>query len=192
MIPDVAEPRRYERLVLLALALAILVISGIGPADRLTWVLEVLPVMIGAVLLVGNGRRWPLTPLLYRLQFAHAVILMIGEKKSRMKAGHAYDFNNCARHSVCHSGRQPRINLFIDFYANPAPRSLPVLRSGSCVCKESSEGGRALSLIGGSDSLGAVPRRRIGSATGCSASGFTSSAGLLECLNSILKFVRRP
>jgi len=78
MIPDVAEPRRYERLVLLALALAILVISGIGPADRLTWVLEVLPVMIGVVALVATGRRWPLTPLLYRLLFVHAVILMVG------------------------------------------------------------------------------------------------------------------
>lgn len=45
----------------------------------------------------------------------------ISGKKFKMKAGHAYDFNNCVRHSVRHSGRHPRINLFIDYYANPGP-----------------------------------------------------------------------
>lgn len=45
----------------------------------------------------------------------------IGGRKFRMKAGHAYDFNNCMRHSVRHSGRLPRINLFLDYYPNPAP-----------------------------------------------------------------------
>ena len=70
--------RRYEPIALLVLTLVGLVLSGIGPTDRLTWVLEVVPVMIGAPVLVATGRRWPLTPLLYRLLFAHAVILMIG------------------------------------------------------------------------------------------------------------------
>ena len=71
------EPRR-EPLYLLLAALAVLVWSGIGPRDRLTWWLEVAPVLIGVPILVGTFRRFPLTPLLYRLLFLHAVILMVG------------------------------------------------------------------------------------------------------------------
>ncbi len=72
------EPRRREPLVLLVVALALLVASGIGPHDRLTWFLEVAPVMVGAPLLVATARRFPLTPLLYRLLLLHASILMLG------------------------------------------------------------------------------------------------------------------
>jgi putative membrane protein len=38
----------------------------------------VSPVLIGAPLLLATARRFPLTPLLYGLLFAHAVILMVG------------------------------------------------------------------------------------------------------------------
>ncbi|MCA8937110.1 MAG: DUF2238 domain-containing protein [Planctomycetes bacterium] len=67
-----------ENLILLAITLIALVISGIGPADRLTWLLETLPVMVIAPVLVLTYRRFPLTPLLYRLIFVHACILMLG------------------------------------------------------------------------------------------------------------------
>jgi len=70
--------RSREPIVLLLLGLAVLVWSGIGPRDRLTWWLEVAPVLIGAPILVATHRRLPLTPLLYRLLFLHAVILMVG------------------------------------------------------------------------------------------------------------------
>ena len=70
--------RSREPIVLLLLGLAVLVWSGIGPRDRLTWWLEVAPVLIGVPILVGTFRRFPLTPLLYRLLFLHAVILMVG------------------------------------------------------------------------------------------------------------------
>jgi putative membrane protein len=69
---------RYEPLLLLTLAGAALVISGIDPHDRLTWVLEVLPVLAGAPILVLTYRRFPLTPLLYRLLGIHALILVLG------------------------------------------------------------------------------------------------------------------
>jgi putative membrane protein len=69
---------RREPAVLLAAVLAGLVLSGIGPADRVTWVLEVFPVLVGVPLLVSTRRRLPLTPLLYRLLAAHAVVLMVG------------------------------------------------------------------------------------------------------------------
>ncbi len=43
----------------------------------------------------------------------------IGGKKLVMKHGHVYDFNNRLRHSVRHKGKQPRVNLFIDYYDDP-------------------------------------------------------------------------
>lgn len=69
---------RREPLVLLALAVVALVVSGVGPKDRLTWLLEVAPVLIGAPLLVLTAARFPLTPVLYRLLFLHALVLMLG------------------------------------------------------------------------------------------------------------------
>jgi putative membrane protein len=64
--------------VLLLVVVAALIVSGIGPADRLTWWLEVLPVIVIVPVLVATSRRFPLTPLLYWLIAVHAVILMVG------------------------------------------------------------------------------------------------------------------
>ena len=69
--------RRLE-LVLLAVVLGGLVWSGIGPQDRLTWFLEVLPVLIAVPLLLATARRFPFTPLAYVLIAVHALILMYG------------------------------------------------------------------------------------------------------------------
>lgn len=65
-------------LILLALWLLVLLWSGIGPADRLTWILEVLPVIIAIPVLVATWSSFPLTPLLYGLIFIHGLILMLG------------------------------------------------------------------------------------------------------------------
>ncbi len=67
-----------EPLWLLAAALAGLAVSGFHPHDRLVWLLEVLPVLIGLPLLVFTHRRFPLTRLAYRLLLVHAFILMVG------------------------------------------------------------------------------------------------------------------
>jgi putative membrane protein len=61
-----------------AALIALLVVSGIHPYDRLTWVLEVFPVLIVLPILVATRRRFPLTPLLYGLIFLHACVLMLG------------------------------------------------------------------------------------------------------------------
>ncbi len=55
-----------------------LVVSGIAPSDRLTWILETFPVVVGMPLLAATYRRFPLTGLLYWLLFLHAIILMVG------------------------------------------------------------------------------------------------------------------
>lgn len=67
-----------EPLALLLATVALLALSGFGPTDRLTWYLEVAPVAIGVPLVLLTWRRFPLTPLLYRLLFIHAAILMLG------------------------------------------------------------------------------------------------------------------
>lgn len=72
------ERSATEPLILLGLTLIALVVSGIGPYDRTTWYLEVAPVVIGAAILIPTYRRFPLTPLLYRLIFLHALVLILG------------------------------------------------------------------------------------------------------------------
>ena len=70
--------RRREPAVLLALGVVLLVFSGIHPKDRYTWILEVAPAIVAAIVLVATYRRFPLTPLAYRLILLHACILMLG------------------------------------------------------------------------------------------------------------------
>lgn len=67
-----------EPVSLLLITGLILLWSGIGPLERLTWWLEVAPVLIGALLLTYTYSSFRLSPLLYRLLFIHAVILMVG------------------------------------------------------------------------------------------------------------------
>ena len=74
--PTAAETR--EAITLAVLALIALIVSGIGPTDRGTWWLEVAPVLIAAPLLWYTWRPFRLTPLVYRLIFVHALILMVG------------------------------------------------------------------------------------------------------------------
>lgn len=57
---------------------AILLWSGIAPFDRLTWLMEVAPVLIALPLMAATWRRYPLTTLLYVLIFAHAIVLIAG------------------------------------------------------------------------------------------------------------------
>jgi putative membrane protein len=57
---------------------AALIASGIAPYDRLTWLMEVLPVLIAAPVLVATRRRLPLTPLVYALIAIHGLILIYG------------------------------------------------------------------------------------------------------------------
>jgi putative membrane protein len=74
--PTAAETR--EAIALLILTAIALVVSGIGPHDRGTWILEVAPVLIAAPILYFTWRSFRLTPLTYRLIFIHALILILG------------------------------------------------------------------------------------------------------------------
>lgn len=63
---------------LAAVVLAALVVSGIRPYDRLTWLMEVLPVLIAVPVMAATFRRFPLSDLLYVLIALHALVLIVG------------------------------------------------------------------------------------------------------------------
>ncbi len=83
MTPDVLPSpplRRAGRLpaALLALVAAVLAWSGVGPKDRLTWWMEVAPVLLAVPVLVATRRRFPFTALVYVLVAIHAAVLCVG------------------------------------------------------------------------------------------------------------------
>ena len=55
-----------------------LLASGIAPYDRLTWFMEVLPVLIAAPVLIATRGKLPLTSLVYVLIAIHGLILIYG------------------------------------------------------------------------------------------------------------------
>src|SRR5438046_4754959 len=76
MAPD--PRRRWTPLLLLGLGSLCLALSAMGAHDRLTWVLEVSPILLGVPVLILTRRRFPLTTLAYVLIFVHALVLMVG------------------------------------------------------------------------------------------------------------------
>jgi putative membrane protein len=77
--PPLSQPQRARLLAALGLeVLAALVASGAAPYDRTTWLMEVMPVLIVAPVLLATWRRYPLTTLLYSLIALHALVLILG------------------------------------------------------------------------------------------------------------------
>jgi len=70
--------QRSRILAIGAAVLLLLLVSGLRPFDRTTWVLEVFPILIALPVLWATYGRFPLTSLLYVLVFCHAVVLMTG------------------------------------------------------------------------------------------------------------------
>jgi putative membrane protein len=78
-VPDHSPAmKRSEPTVLAILTLLCLAVSRVGAVEPGTWVLEVFPIFLALPILVATARRFPLTPLVYRLLFVHALILMLG------------------------------------------------------------------------------------------------------------------
>lgn len=69
-----------EKLHLLMLLAFFLVLlwSGINPRDLFTWFLEVLPAILGLIVVLATYKKFRLTTLLYVLIFGHALILIVG------------------------------------------------------------------------------------------------------------------
>ena len=64
----------------LSIFFGVLVWSGIEPKDRLTWVLEAGPAIIGLLVMAKTRISFPLTPLLYFWILVHCIVLMVGAK----------------------------------------------------------------------------------------------------------------
>ncbi len=52
--------------------------SIINPKDLFTWFLEVVPAIIGLIIVIISYKSFKLTPLVYTLILIHSIILMIG------------------------------------------------------------------------------------------------------------------
>ena len=76
-VPVATRSRRWH-IALLVSFLAALIWSGYSPADRFVWVLEVMPAVIGAVVLIVIYPRIKLTMLVYCLVWLHSLVLIVG------------------------------------------------------------------------------------------------------------------
>ena len=65
-------------LSLLGSFVLLLIWSGYSPADRFIWFLEVVPAIVGALVLLGIYGRTKLTMLVYCLIWLHALVLLLG------------------------------------------------------------------------------------------------------------------
>jgi putative membrane protein len=74
-----SSPRPYHYFLLFAV-LAVLVWSGIGPYDRVTWILEVSPTFVGLIVLLATWRRFRFTDLTLTLIALHMILLCVGGK----------------------------------------------------------------------------------------------------------------
>jgi putative membrane protein len=59
---------------------AVLTWSAIAPKDRLTWVLEAGPAIIGLLIMAKTPLSFSLTPLLYFWILLHCIVLLVGAK----------------------------------------------------------------------------------------------------------------
>ncbi|NYR11082.1 DUF2238 domain-containing protein [Pseudoalteromonas sp. MIP2626] len=62
----------------LGLFFSVLIWSGINPKDQFTWFLEVLPAIIGVVIILCTYKHFKLTPILYWFILVHCIVLMVG------------------------------------------------------------------------------------------------------------------
>lgn len=62
----------------LVIGIMVFIWSSIAPYHRITWWMEVAPVIIATIIMIFTYKKFPLTTFLYGLALIHALILMIG------------------------------------------------------------------------------------------------------------------
>lgn len=67
----------YKKL-LLVIVLVVFIWSGIRPHDYMTWLMEVVPAILGAIAMWFTRKRFPLSNFMLTCIAIHAIILMIG------------------------------------------------------------------------------------------------------------------
>jgi putative membrane protein len=78
MTAETPTQARRNLAIVAAVWIVALIASGIAPRDRLTWFMEVAPVLIALPLLLATFRRFPFTTLAYALVCIHGLILIVG------------------------------------------------------------------------------------------------------------------
>lgn len=68
---------KFKRLLIILFCISLLV-SGINPKEYFTWFLEVIPAIIGFVILVFTYRKFQFTNFTYFFILLHCIILFIG------------------------------------------------------------------------------------------------------------------
>jgi putative membrane protein len=66
------------RALWIGIFLAVFTWSAIAPRDYFTWLLEVSPAVLGAIVLAATRSSYPLTSLTYVLVLLHCIVLMVG------------------------------------------------------------------------------------------------------------------
>jgi putative membrane protein len=72
------DSRNLLNTTLAATVVTCLIISGLAPFDRATWVMEVAPVLIALPLILVTRKTYPLTTLLTVLIAAHMLVMIAG------------------------------------------------------------------------------------------------------------------
>jgi putative membrane protein len=72
---------KYQK-ILLSTVTAIFIWSAINPHDYFTWFLEVVPAIIGFILLAATYKKFRFSNVTYTLIALHAVILMVVNAKA--------------------------------------------------------------------------------------------------------------
>lgn len=77
-MPSASRQDPWPPLILFATLLAFVLLGWAPKADRFTWFMENLPVILGLPALILTYRRFPLANLLYALIALHCLVLMVG------------------------------------------------------------------------------------------------------------------
>jgi len=77
-MPIARPPRRLEAWLLVLVVAGALLASAVAPADRMTWFMEVVWVIVALPLIAWRWRAFPLTLLLSCLLALHALVLIHG------------------------------------------------------------------------------------------------------------------
>jgi len=80
LLSNIKEMKNKQNYPILfsACTLIILTVSFVLTFDRITWALEVFPILFGLPILFFTYKRFPLTNLIYTLLIIHFVILAVG------------------------------------------------------------------------------------------------------------------
>jgi putative membrane protein len=122
-------PRTRILVIASVVLLALLAISGAQPYDRMTWLLEVFPVIVALPILWWTYRRFPLTTFVYTCIFLHALVLMMGGAFTYARVPMGYVIEN-----LMHLSRNPydKIGHFMQGFV-PALAAREVLVRGGYV-----------------------------------------------------------